>query len=658
MHGEQNGLGTNGAAVIPLPVRAAIGVDGERKLAAIVALDVAGYAARTEANDTEAAFEIAHLRSAVQSVADAHGGRVFNAAGDSFMLEFASGMGAVAAAVDLAESCEPKVRVGVHLGDVIVQANGDLLGHGINVAARLMAQSAPGSVLVSGDIRRAVRGPLADRFVPFGILRLDKMAETVEAHALQAAPRAAKPSQPLLAVLPFDNLSGGEEMQFFSDGIAGEILRAVDRAEGLRTIGRSFSFQYRGVAKATRKVARELNATHVLDGVVQRAGNRVRVTAQLVDTSSLTTIWTDRFDRELTDALKLQDEIAAAIVDALKGKLTRIAAKSVDPAAYDLYLQARAELAEDYATVHVQRASELLARAVALTPDFAKAWALYGHMRASVLTAPHTDAEVADVRAIAERALKLDAACPEAYATLAMLKAPFADHDEKLRLAAKAAALAPSDPWIVCAHACALWSAGNVEEALAQWECAAPTQALSPQYIAVYAELLLAAGRADQALAVIDDAWPLFRRSRAVWQARFDILSHFGPWEEAEQMLTPGAPLPRGLSSIEAGRMRDVRAAARLPRGEREAALRAALADQPTMIEDCLMAANVGEPEVAFEALSRALDSGTLSTRLQFECPGPGPAFQSVAFFTKAGDTLRAEPRFAPLAKRMSLPPV
>jgi hypothetical protein len=148
----------------------------------------------------------------------------------------------------------------------------------------------------------------------------------------------------------------------------------------------------------------------------------------------------------------------------------------------------------------------------------------------------------------------------------------------------------------------------------------------------------------------------LFRRSRAVWHARFDILSHFGPWEEAEHMLTAGAPLPNGLSSAEAGRMREVRSAARLPRGEREAALRTALAGQSTMIEDCLLAANAGEPAVAFDALARALDSDTLSTRLHFECPGPGLGLQSFAFFTKAGEALRSHPRFTSLSQRMGLP--
>ncbi|HET9062933.1 MAG TPA: TIR domain-containing protein, partial [Candidatus Binatia bacterium] len=158
-----------------------------RKLATIVALDVAGYSARAEADEAKTTAEIAALRSVVERIAARHGGRVFNTAGDGFMLEFGSSLGAVEAAFELAETCEPKVRVGVHLGDVVVQANGDLLGHGVNVAARLMAQAAPGSALVSGPVRQTIRGPVAERLQSRGMLKLDKMAETVEAFELVSA---------------------------------------------------------------------------------------------------------------------------------------------------------------------------------------------------------------------------------------------------------------------------------------------------------------------------------------------------------------------------------------------------------------------------------------------------------------------------------------
>ena len=168
--------------------------DTTRKLATIVALDVAGYSARTEADEARTTSEVAALRMVIEAIAAKHGGRVFNTAGDGFMLEFGSSLAAVEAAAELAATCEPKVRVGVHLGDVVVQPNGDLLGHGVNVAARLMAKSDPGGALVSADVRRTIRGPLGERLVSRGIMQLDKMAETIEAFALKIV--TATPATP------------------------------------------------------------------------------------------------------------------------------------------------------------------------------------------------------------------------------------------------------------------------------------------------------------------------------------------------------------------------------------------------------------------------------------------------------------------------------
>lgn len=180
--------------------------EAARKLATIVALDVAGYSARTEADEAKTSAEVAALRAVVEEIAAARRGRIFNSAGDGFMLEFGSSVDAVEAARELAERCDPKVRVGVHLGDVIVQPGGDLLGHGVNVAARLMARAQPGSALVSAAVRQTIRAPIAERLQPCGVLALDKMAETIEAFMLgpsagtppQLAPVAplAKPSAP------------------------------------------------------------------------------------------------------------------------------------------------------------------------------------------------------------------------------------------------------------------------------------------------------------------------------------------------------------------------------------------------------------------------------------------------------------------------------
>ncbi len=293
-----------------------------RRLTTIVAMDVAGYSARTEADEARTTAEVAALRSVIERLAVAHGGRVFNTAGDGFMLEFGSSLAAVEAAFALAEQCEPKVRVGVHLGDVAVLPNGDLLGHGVNVAARLMARSDPGSVLVSADVHRTIRGPLAERLVSRGTLQLDKMTERIEAFALLAeestvvaAPSARR--EPLLAVLPFDNLSDDREMQFFSDGVSEEIIQRLSRGARMKVVGRTSSFQFRGADKTARKVANDLKCTHILDGSIRRAGGRVRISAHLVDAALQTTLWSDRYDRSLEDIFAVQDEISENIAAAL-----------------------------------------------------------------------------------------------------------------------------------------------------------------------------------------------------------------------------------------------------------------------------------------------------------------------------------------------------
>jgi len=219
---------------------------------------------------------------------------VFNTAGDGFMLEFGSSLATVEAAGALAEQCEPKPRVGVHLGDVAVLPNGDLLGHGVNVAARLMAQSDPGSVLVSADVHRTIRGPLAARLVSRGIFQLDKMTERIEAFALLgeepavvAAPSGSR--EPLLAVLPFDNLSDDRDAVLLGRGVGGDHPAPVPRRrnEGCRP---HFEFSVSWRRQNGAKGCERLKCSHILDGSIRRAGGRVRISAHLVDAALQTTL--------------------------------------------------------------------------------------------------------------------------------------------------------------------------------------------------------------------------------------------------------------------------------------------------------------------------------------------------------------------------------
>ncbi len=355
-----------------------------RRLTTIVALDVAGYSARTEADEARTTAEVAALRRVIEGIAAAHGGRVFNTAGDGFMLEFGSSLAAVEAAFALADTCEPKVRVGVHLGDVVVQPGGDLLGHGVNVAARLMARSDPGSVLVSADVRRTIRGPMAERLVSRGSLQLDKMTETIEAFALGSAasavaatPRAS--AEPLLAVLPFDNLSDDREMQFFSDGVSEEIIQRLSRGAQMKVIGRTSSFQFRGADKTARNVAKELRCSHILDGSIRRAGGRVRIAAHLVEAASQTTLWSDRYDRSLEDIFAVQDEISEHIAAALDRTFTSFSTRAIDPAVYDLYLRASPR---SYAPDELRTNVGLLEVVTQRAPHFAEAWGRLAYLRA------------------------------------------------------------------------------------------------------------------------------------------------------------------------------------------------------------------------------------------------------------------------------------
>jgi len=377
-----------------------------RKLAMIVAVDVAGYSARTEADEAGTTAEIAALRPVIEAIAARHGGRVFNTAGDGFMLEFPSSLLAVEAASELAEKCEPKVRVGVHLGDVMVQPNGDLLGHGVNVAARLMAQANPGTVLVSADVRRMMRGPLADSLHSRGTIRLLKMSETIEVFtfwprvprrvALAAgalavaavavvltlnAPRVMTPGgapTASIAVLPFENLSSEKDAAFFAVAVQDEILTRLAKFSALKVISRTSTAHLSSRPGNLRALGAQLGVANILEGSVQRQGDNVRVNVQLIRVADDGHLWAEIYDRKIDDLFAVQSEIAVSVAGALNSTVTaeekkaNAKASTEVPKAYEAYLQGLAALHERGGRA---KAGGYFDEAVALDPDFALAWA-------------------------------------------------------------------------------------------------------------------------------------------------------------------------------------------------------------------------------------------------------------------------------------------
>jgi adenylate cyclase len=289
---------------------------------------------------------------------------------------------------------------------------------------------------------------------------------TARAPAPAAPPKAA--AEPLLAVLAFDNLSGDPEMAYFSDGVSEEIQQTVARGTDLKVIGRTSSFQFRGANKRAAHVAAELKVTHLLDGSVRRSGDRVRISAQLVECASETSLWSDRFDRELTDIFALQDEIAGAVAEALKiafAPAPRVG--PIDPAAYDLYLRARNWTLS--ANLDVRPRIEALVEVIAASPNFAAAWALLADSRALRLRSrgrgPAYTAMRAGVVEAAETALRLDPASGVAYAALARLQ-PWGDHAEREALLGRALASAPNDPDCLTEMAVLCLNLGRFQEAL------------------------------------------------------------------------------------------------------------------------------------------------------------------------------------------------
>ena len=317
---------------------------------------------------------------------------------------------------------------------------------------------------------------------------------------------AATPAEPLLAVLAFDNLSGDAEMAYFSDGVSEEILQTVARDAALKVIGRGSSFQFRGRDKAAAHVAAALNVTHVLDGSVRRSGNKVRIAANLIECGRQTTIWSDRFDRELSDVFALQDEIAAAVAAALKVAFApAVQAGSVDPAAYTLFLKAL-EIRNRGLLSPATRAAviELLEEATGLAPTFARAWESLGTMKAARYRfddtgRPHA-VERAEVVIAAETALRFDPGLGGAHQALGQLMTP-ARFAEREALHLKALAVAPNDPTVLTNASLFFTEVGRVHEALGYARRAYDLDPINPWSANWYVNMLDYAGRFGDARA-------------------------------------------------------------------------------------------------------------------------------------------------------------
>lgn len=417
----------------------------EHRLAAIFSADAAGYTRLLAEDQTATIRALAEARESFTSGIERHRGRVVDTAGDNVLAEFRSALDAVRCGLELQRVLGDRAaplpaerrllfRIGLHLGDIAAEDE-RIYGDGVNVAARLQTLAEPGGICLSAAIHENVQGRFDLPFRDIGEQSLKNFPRPVRAFRLGGSEPAAAPAappeppdRPSLVVLPFANVSGDAEQEYFADGMSEDLITELARIPELFVIGRGTSFSYRGRSVAAREIGRELGVRHVVEGSVRRAGSRVRITARLTEARSGQELWSERYDRELGDVFALQDEVVGGVVAELRRALGAGVEhtpreRQVQSEVWSLYVQGRAQI--ELNTVRSELAArELLTRCVALDPTFAPGWAELARSEQYVwffgLEGDDClDRGFADVR----RALELDPEQPDAHLALGTLHA-------------------------------------------------------------------------------------------------------------------------------------------------------------------------------------------------------------------------------------------
>jgi adenylate cyclase len=450
----------------------------ERRLAAIFAADVAGYSRHMEQDEVGTLRTLTAHRMVIDGLIAEHGGRIANTAGDSILAEFPSAVDAVQCAVAVQETLAQaghntpeehrlQFRIGVHVGDVMVRS-GDLLGDGVNIAARLEGLPDPGGICISDATYGYVHKALLLSFTDLGPHQLKNIEEPIRVYSVgrvgttsgsfkpaNSPDAPSLPDKPSIVVLPFTNLSEDPDQTFLAEGIVDEVTSALSRFRSLFVIARSSTLAYKERAVDVKRVSRELGVRYVLEGTMRRAGDRVRITAQLIDGQSGSYIWADHYDGEITDLFDLQDRITESIVGALQ---PTIRSSEIERArrkrpgnlhAYDYVMRALPSIwAVERATN--EEALGLLEQAMALDPSYAlpKALAAWCHgQRVPFLWTNHPEEERSAALRLAKEAARLDSDDPLVLTVLASAHAVGREFTEAVPLIDRAVQLDPNSAW-------------------------------------------------------------------------------------------------------------------------------------------------------------------------------------------------------------------
>ena len=382
-----------------------------RKIAAILVADVVGYSKLAGADEDRTLSRLRGLRSdLIDPAIAAHHGRIVKRTGDGSIIEFRSVVDAVRCAIEVQSGLVDRnagvqpdrrieFRVGIHLGDVVEEADGDLMGDGVNIAARLEGIAKPGAICISEDAYRQVKGRLDLAVSDLGPTQLKNIADPIRVYSLEVGkpplpkpaivPPPEKSASPRLSmvVLPFANIGGGPEQEHFVDGVTESLTTDLSRIRGARVVARNTAFTYKGRPLDAKTIGRELNVRFVLEGSVQRGANRMRVNVQLIDAETGDHLWAERFDKPLADLFDMQDEIVARLAGALNTQLVAAEARGAEqapnPDSTDLYFQGQACFNKGRTPDNVAQARGFFDRALTADPDNVDA--LVGSARADVI---------------------------------------------------------------------------------------------------------------------------------------------------------------------------------------------------------------------------------------------------------------------------------
>jgi len=551
-----------------------------RKLAAILYADVAGYSRLTGEDEDATHRTLSEYLDLIASTIEFHQGQVVHYAGDAVLAKFDAVVDATSAAVaiqnelnsrnaDLPTERLVQFRIGVNLGDVI-EDRGDIYGDGVNVAARLESLAEPGGICISESVRTAIGKKLKLDYEDMGAQEVKNIEEPVRAYKVVMAaqekpnpnevlkPELELPDKPSIAVLPFTNMSGDPEQEYFSDGITEDIITALSRISGLLVVARHSTMVYKGKAVDAKQIGREQGVRYLLEGSVRKGGDRVRVTAQLIDATTGHHQWADRYDRKLDDIFSVQDDITHKITVEMRVQLSvgekarMLAGRTKNVEAWGLIVRAD-ELNNRLIREDNLEARRLAEEAVRIDPSYASAWTELGwtHWEDAYFgwteSQEHSEAKALEA---AQKALELEENYPNAFALLGFVHRLKGEHDRAVELTERAVALAPNDAENAAEFAHALTFAGKADEAVEMFKRAIRLSPICPAWYLVglgtcyYSmnELDLAIRTFKEAIAMEPD--PAFAR---IYLA--SALMEVGLVEDAKQIAREVMSIERGFSA-------------------------------------------------------------------------------------------------------------